>query len=92
MAFVDGIKGKLLASEILAQQAASNTPAQFGNSPDLDPALLDAIIGAFDEHEAMSKMALNSEQVRAGLKELLLGPVQLYAVLRARNAARFDNT
>jgi type I restriction enzyme R subunit len=88
VAFVDGIKGKLLASEILAQQAASNTPAQFGNSPDFDPALLDAIIDAFDEYEAMSKKALNSEQVRAGLKELLLGPVQLYAALRARGEVR----
>ncbi len=88
VAFVDGIKGKLLASEILAQQAASNTPAQFGNSPDFDPVLLDAIIDAFDEHEAMSKKALNSEQVRAGLKELLLGPVQLYAALRARGEAQ----
>jgi type I restriction enzyme R subunit len=36
----------------------------------------------------MSKKALNSEQVRAGLKELLLGPVQLYAALRARGEAR----
>lgn len=32
--------------------------------------------------------ALNSDQVRAGLKELLLGPVQLYAALRARNAPK----
>ncbi len=32
----------------------------------------------------MSSQALGSERVREGLQEILLGPAQLYEVLRAR--------
>ncbi|MDH1816173.1 hypothetical protein, partial [Comamonas aquatica] len=52
--------------------------------PDLDSALTDAIIDAFDAYTSMSKQALDSERVRAGLKSILLGPAQLYESLRAR--------
>lgn len=40
------LKGKLLESEILMQQAASNTKEQFANSPDLANELLNAIMDA----------------------------------------------
>jgi type I restriction enzyme R subunit len=79
------IKGKLLESEVLAQQAASNTKEQFSNSPDLAAELMNAIMDAFTAHSAMSKQALESEKVREGLKQVLLGPAQLYEALRARN-------
>jgi type I restriction enzyme R subunit len=46
----DVIKGKLLESERLRQQAASNTKEQFANSPDLKTELLNAIMGALDAH------------------------------------------
>src|SRR6185312_4579018 len=89
----DVIKGKLLESDVLAQQAASNTKQQFANSPDLGKALMDAIIDAFAAHTAMSKQALDSEQVRHGIKDVLLGPAQLYETLRAKhNVAIGDNT
>jgi type I restriction enzyme R subunit len=78
------IKGKLLESEVLAQQAASNTKQQFANSPDLGKALMDAIIDAFAAHSVMSKQALDSEQVRHGIKDVLLGPAQLYEALKAK--------
>ena len=78
------VKGKLLESEILVQQASNNSKGQFDNSPDLDSALTDAIIDAFDAYTTMSKQALDSERVRAGLKSILLGPAQLYEALRAR--------
>ncbi len=78
------IKGKLLESETLAEQAANNTKQQFANSPDLAQAILDAVIDAFDAHSAMSKQALDSGAVRDGLKEVLLGPGQLYEALRRR--------
>ena len=55
------IKGKLLESETLRQQAANNTKEQFANSPDLDSELLNAIMGALDAHTAMSTQALNSD-------------------------------
>ena len=76
------IKGKLLESETLKQQAANNTKEQFANSPDLKSELLNAIIGALEAHTAMSTQALGSEAVRNGLKDVLLGPAQLYEALR----------
>lgn len=78
------IKGKLMESETLAQQAANNTKEQFANSPHLSKAILDAIIDAFEAHTAMSKQALDSAKVREGLKEVLLGPGQLWEGLRTQ--------
>ena len=48
------IKGKLLESETLKQQAVNNTKEQFANSPDLKNELMNAIIGALEAHTAMS--------------------------------------
>ena len=76
------LKGKLLESAILVQQAANNTKEQFANSPDLANELMNAIIDAFEAHSTMSKQALGSEKVRHGLKDILLGPAQLYEALR----------
>jgi type I restriction enzyme R subunit len=85
LVYVNGVlKGKLLENETLVQQAVSNSKAQFDNSPDLDSALMNAIMDASDAHAIMSMQALNSERVRRALKEILLGPAQLYESLRAR--------
>lgn len=81
------IKGKLLQSEILTQQAANNTKEQFANSPDLVTGIMDAVIDAFAAHQTMSKQALDSEEVRVGLRQILLGPAKLYESLRDRAAA-----
>jgi type I restriction enzyme R subunit len=78
------IKGKLLESHTLVQQATNNTKEQFSNSPDLANGILNAIMDAFAAHTTMSKQALESEKVRSGLKDVLLGPAQLYEALRAR--------
>ena len=80
------IKGKLLESETLVQQAHNNTKEQFANSPDLKTELLNAIIAALDAHTAMSTQALDSETIRAGLKDVLLGPARLYETLRGQAA------
>ena len=79
------IKGKLMESETLAQQAANNTKEQFANSPDLSKAILDAIIDAFEAHQTMSKQALDSAKIREGLKDVLLGPGQLWEELRSKD-------
>lgn len=85
LVYVNGVlKGKLLENEMLVQQAASNSKEQFANSPDLRDALLNAIMDAFDAHNSMSTQALGSEQIREGLRDILLGPGQLYEGLRAR--------
>lgn len=84
--YVNGvIKGKLLENETLIQQAANNSKEQFANSPDLSTALLNAIMDALDAHTSMSTQALDSQRVRDGLKDTLLGPAQLYEALRARS-------
>jgi type I restriction enzyme R subunit len=80
------LMGKLLESTTLAQQAASNTKEQFANSPDLQSEMMNAIIGALDAHMLMSTQALNSEVVRAGIKDILLNHAQLWENLRAKAA------
>lgn len=82
------ILGKLLESSILVQQAANNTKEQFANSPDLTNELMNAIIDAFAAHSAMSRQALDSERVRQGLREILLGPARLYEALRDKAEQR----
>ena len=81
------IRGKLLESETLRQQAANNTKEQFANSPDLNSELLNAIMGALDAHTLMSTQALNSPTVQRGMKDILLNHASLYEILRAQAAA-----
>ncbi|SMG36966.1 type I restriction endonuclease subunit R [Paraburkholderia susongensis] len=89
LVYVNGvIKGKLLENEMLAQQAASNSKEQFSNSPDLVKAITDAIIDAFDAHTKMSTQALGSQRVQDGIKDVLLGPAQLYEALRERHVGQ----
>ena len=90
LVYVNHAKGKLLESDILVQQASNNSKGQFDNSPDLDSALTDAIIDAFDAYTTMSKQALDSERVRTGIKAILLGPAQLYEALKERGVKRFN--
>jgi len=80
------LKGKLLESETLVQQAASNSKEQFANSPDLRPELQKAAMDALDAHTTMSTQALNSEEVLRGLLDILLNHTDLYESLRKRAA------
>lgn len=81
------LKGKLLESETLVQQAGNNTKEQFANSPDLSSEILFAIMDALEAHQTMSKQALDSEKVRNGLRDILLGPAKLYETLREQARA-----
>ena len=87
----DVIKGKLMESEKLAEQALNNTKEQFDNSPDLDKELEGAIINALEAHSAMSKQALDSPALRADLKAVLLGAGRLWEGLRAKAGAGSPN-
>lgn len=78
------IKGKLLESELLVTQASNNSKEQFANSPDLKHQLMNAIMDALAANTTMSTQALNSEKLRDGLIDVLLGPAQLYEALRER--------
>ncbi len=81
------IRGKMLESQKLRQQAANNTKEQFANSPDLDSELMNAILDALDAHNSMSKKAIDSENVRKGLKNILLNHAGLWELLRGAAAA-----
>src|SRR5687767_9792432 len=82
------IKGKLLESVKLQQQAANNNKEQFANSPDLQKELVNAIISSLDAHSAMSSQALNNPAVQNGLKDILLTHSQLWEALRERAATQ----
>jgi type I restriction enzyme R subunit len=82
------LKAKLMESEILYKQAMGNSKQQFADSPNLAEAIMDAIMDAFDAHTVMSSQALDSEQVRSGLRDILLGPGQLYEALRKQPEPR----
>ena len=81
------IKGKLLESATLMQQATNNTKEQFANSPDLKTELMNAIMGALNAHTLMSTQALNSASIQGGIKDILLNNAGLYESLRAQAAA-----
>lgn len=87
LGYVNNVKDKMLESDKLAEQASSNSKEQFANSPDLKKALLDAIIDALDAHTTMSSQALNSPRIQDGLRDILLGPGQLYEALRGRGSS-----
>jgi|ERR1700722_13524912 hypothetical protein len=57
---------------------------QFANSPDLANGILNAVMDAFAAHSTMSKQALDSEKVRGGLKDLLLGPANCMKLCEPR--------
>jgi type I restriction enzyme R subunit len=81
------IKGKLLESEVLTQQASNNTKEQFSNSPDINHELINAFMDSQAAHIVMSQQALNSERVRDGIKRILLENCHLYEALRMRGGA-----
>lgn len=78
------IKNKLLNSEKLQRQAASNTKEQFSSSPDLMPEQLDAVIGSLDAHQTMSAQVVNDQTLQKRMLELLLNNFNLYEDLKAR--------
>ncbi len=78
------IKGKLLESDELVLQASNNSKAQFSNSPTLTADILNAAMDAMIAHSAMSRQTLESPKLREEIKEILLGPGQLWEALRAR--------
>lgn len=86
LSYAMAIKGKLMENETLFQQAGGNQKEQFDNSPLLKAAIMDAVIDALDAHSAMSRQALESPAIQAGLKAALMGPGRLYETLREQGA------
>ena len=87
VSYVDSvIRGKMLESDTLRAQAAANTKEQFANSPSLQDELMNAIMDAMAAHQSMSRQALGSDTVRAGILSALLGPEALWETLRGGEA------
>ena len=84
LAYVHVINEKMLASELLQQQAANNTKEQFSSSPDLPKEQSNAVIDSLDAHTAMSSQILNQPDAQAGLLNLLINQMGLYEELRKR--------
>jgi type I restriction enzyme R subunit len=84
LVYIQTLKEKMLESETLQQQAASNTKEQFRNSPDLKNQQQSAIMDALDAHQNLSKRALNSETVQSGMLHLLLEHFGLYEALKEK--------
>jgi type I restriction enzyme R subunit len=87
----DVIKGKLMESEKLQEQAANNTKEQFAASPDLANEILGAVMDALTAHSAMSKQALESAKLRDDMKDVLLGAGKLWEGLREKAATSAGN-
>jgi type I restriction enzyme R subunit len=79
------IKGKLMESSMLAEQAVNNTKEQFANSPDLGNEIVVAVMDSLTAHTAMSKQALESERLRGDMKDVLLGVERLREGLREKS-------
>jgi type I restriction enzyme R subunit len=86
VAFVETIKSKMMEAPVLQAQAAANKKEQFLNSPNLQDELMKSLIDAMAAHQTMSKQALNSENVRARLMTVLLGPGELWEGLREKGS------
>ncbi len=82
------IKGKMLESEILREQAANNSKQQFANSPDFQREMVNAFMSALEAHTLMSSQALSSNRVQEGIKDILLGPAKLYEALREQGIGK----
>ena len=80
----DVMKGKLMESEKLTEQALNNTKEQLAAFPDLMNEILGAVMDALTAHSAMSKQALESESLRADMKDVLLGVGKLWEGLREK--------
>ena len=85
------LKGQLLESELLQQQAASSSKEQFANSAELQSELTNSIINALDAHPAMASKALNNAALQLDFMDLLLNQAGLWEGLRERAAAEVDS-
>jgi len=80
--YVETAKAKMLESAALRQQALSNSPRRFNDSPDLARELQNALVDMTAAHSEMSRQALGSSFIQTQLLQLILGPGRLYDELR----------
>lgn len=81
VAYVQHITGKLLENQILAQQAASNSKAQFALG-DFNAALEDTVIEGLENYQSMASQVLGDHRKKQQFADLVLGLV--YDAFQAR--------
>ena len=64
------------------ESLSSNSKEQFANSPDLDSEILTTVMKSMDAQTELGTRAINSEEIREGLKLILLDRLGLYEKLR----------
>jgi len=84
LSYVTALKGKLLESPILIKQAENNSKEQFLNSPDLLSEFMNAVLNSNRSFSDLYRQTINSDRVKKGLLEALLGPGMLYEALKER--------
>ena len=68
----------------VAEQTMNNTKEQFAAPHNLANEIMNAVMDALTAHSAMSMQALESEQLRNDMKDVLLGAGQLWEGLREK--------
>ena len=86
LSYATTLSEKTLESVLLQKQAANNSKEQFASSPDLTNEILNAVMESMDAQMELSSKALNSIDIREGLKRILLNQLGLYEKLRQRAA------
>ncbi len=82
--YVTTIKGKLMESEKLREQAASNSEAQFAMG-DFKDVLTDIIIDGQEAHNIIADQLLKDERVFAAMQAMMASAV--YRAIRGKNVA-----
>jgi type I restriction enzyme R subunit len=82
--YVTTIKGKLLESDTLAQQAANNNEEQFAMG-DFKDVLTDLILEGQENHNKIAEQLLKDERVFTAMQGMLAGMV--YQAFSSKRAA-----
>lgn len=69
--YANHIKDKMLESDVLAQQAVTNSKEQFALG-DFQNVMMDTIIEGLDNYQSMASQVLGNERVQRGFASLLL--------------------
>lgn len=69
--YANHIRDKMMESDVLAQQAASNSKEQFALG-DFNDVMMDAVIEGLDNYQSMASQVLGNERVKKGFTDLLL--------------------
>jgi type I restriction enzyme R subunit len=86
LSYAKTLAEKTLESAVLQKQSVSNSKEQFANSPDLTSEILTAVMDSMDAQMSLSSKAINSADIREGLKQIMLNQLGLYEKLRERAA------